>query len=81
VKEAGLDAIDILHRGATNFRGHTKGDPHGSPSTHIPMDPKASTPQLRFHIDKSFPYDSPGDFAEHTGSVIHTLWNQITGQQ
>jgi RHS repeat-associated protein len=81
VKEAGLDAIDKFHPGATNFRGHTKGDPHGIPSTHIPIDPKASTPQLGFHIDRSFPYDSPGDFAEHTGSVIHTLWNQITGQQ
>jgi RHS repeat-associated protein len=81
VKEAGLDFIDKFHPGATNFRGHTKGDPHGIPSTHIPIDPKASTPQLGFHIDKSYPYDSPGDFAEHTGSVIHTLWNQITGQQ
>jgi RHS repeat-associated protein len=81
VKEAGLDAIDKFHPGATNFRGHTKGDPHGIPSTHIPIDPKASTPQLGFHIDRSYPYDSPGDFAEHTGSVIHTLWNQITGQQ
>ena len=81
VKEAGLDFIDKFHPGATNFRGHTKGDPHGIPSTHIPIDPKASTPQLGFHIDKSYPYDSPGDFAEHTGSVIHTLWNQVTGQQ
>ena len=81
VKEAGLDAIDKFHPGATNFRGHTKGDPHGIPSTHIPIDPRASTPQLGFHIDKSFPYDGPGDFAEHTGSVIHTLWNQITDQQ
>jgi RHS repeat-associated protein len=81
VKEAGLDFIDKFHPGATNFRGHTKGDPHGIPSTHIPIDPKASTPQLGFHIDKSYPYDSPGDFAEHTGSVIHTLLNQIAGQQ
>ena len=81
VKEAGLDFMDKFHPGATNFRGHTAGDPHGIPSTHIPIDPKASTPQLGFHIDKSFPYDSPGDFAEHTGSVIHTLWNEITGQQ
>ena len=81
MKEAGLDAIDILHRGATNFRGTRKVILTGFPQRTFQWIPNASTPQLRFHIDKSFPYDSPGDFAEHTGSVIHTLWNQITGQQ
>jgi len=80
VKEAGLDFIDKFHPGATNFRGHTEGDAHGIPSTHIPIDPKASTPQLGFHVDSTYPYDSPGDFGEHAGSVIHTLWNTITGQ-
>ena len=77
VKEAGLDAIDRFHPGAINFRGYSDGDPTGIPSTHIPIDPRASTPQLGFHVDSVYPYDSPGDFAEHTGSVIQTLWNEI----
>jgi RHS repeat-associated protein len=81
VKEAGLDFMDKFHPGATNFRGHSDSDPHGTPSTHIPIDPTASTPQLGFHVDRSFPYDDLVDFAGHTGSVIHTLWNRITGQQ
>src|SRR5579872_7608826 len=38
VKNAGTDALNFFHPGAVNFRGHSKGDPKGIPSTHIPID-------------------------------------------
>ena len=75
VKNAGTDAMNFFHPGATNFRGHSNGDAQGIPSTHIPIDPKASLPNNEWHIDKSFPYDGVGDWLEHAGCATHTICN------
>jgi hypothetical protein len=79
VRNAGTDAVDFFHKGDVNFRGHSDSDPHGIESTHIPINPKASTPQVDFHVDKAFPYDDVVDWVDHAGSAIHTLFNQVTG--
>jgi len=79
VKNAGTDAMNFFHKGDVNFRGHSDSDPHGVESTHIPINPKASTPQIDFHVDKVFPYDDVVDWVEHAGSAAHTLFNQVTG--
>ncbi|WP_198137603.1 RHS repeat-associated core domain-containing protein [Terriglobus sp. TAA 43] len=75
MKEAGTDGINFFHPGAVNFRGHREGDPTGIPSTHIPIDPKASTPRLGFHVDSVYPYDGVGDWLEHAGCATHTICN------
>ena len=67
VKNAGTDAMNFFHPGATNFRGHASGDPSGMPSTHIPIDPKASLPNNEWHVDGSFPYDGVKDWLTHAG--------------
>jgi hypothetical protein len=67
VKNAGTDAMNFFHPGATNFRGHAKGDPSGEPSTHIPIDPKRSLPNNEWHVDGSFPYDGVKDWLTHAG--------------
>ncbi len=75
VKNAGTDGINLFHPGAKNFRGHSDGDKKGIPSTHIPVDPKKSLPNNEWHIDRTFPYDGPGDWFEHAGCATHTICN------
>jgi RHS repeat-associated protein len=75
VKNAGTDAINFFHPGATNFRGHADGDPQGIPSTHIPIDPKASLPNNEWHVDRTYPYDGAGDWFEHAGCATSTICN------
>lgn len=75
VKNAGTDAINFFHPGATNFRGHADGDPQGIPSTHIPIDPKASLPNNEWHVDRTYPYDGAGDWLEHAGCATSTICN------
>jgi len=73
VKNAGTDAWNFFHPGATNFRGHADSDQKGIPSTHIPIDPKASLPNNEWHVDRTYPYDGVGDFLEHAGCASHTI--------
>lgn len=75
VKNAGTDAWNFFHPGATNFRGHADNDPQGIPSTHIPIDPKASLPNNEWHVDRTYPYDGAGDWLEHAGCASHTICN------
>jgi RHS repeat-associated protein len=75
VKNAGTDALNFFHPGATNFRGHTPGDPKGIPSTHIPIDPKATLPNNEWHVDGAFPYDGVHDWLEHAGCATHLACN------
>jgi RHS repeat-associated protein len=75
VKNAGTDALNFFHPGATNFRGHTSGDPKAIPSTHIPIDPKATLPNNEWHVDGAFPYDGVHDWLEHAGCATHLACN------
>ena len=75
VKNAGTDAMNFFHPGATNFRGHTSGDPTGIPSTHIPIDPKVSLPNNEWHVDGAYPYDGVRDWLGHAGCAIHLACN------
>jgi len=68
---AGTDAFNFFHPGATNFRGHTSGDPKAIPSTHIPIDPKATLPNNEWHVDGAYPYDGVHDWLEHAGCATH----------
>jgi RHS repeat-associated protein len=74
-KNAGTDAWNFFHPGATNFRGHADSDQQGIPSTHIPIDPKASLPNNEWHVDRTYPYDGVGDWLEHAGCASHTICN------
>jgi RHS repeat-associated protein len=81
-KNPGLDALDFFHKDNSgfqvNFRGYQSPDQQGLPSTHIPV---SSLPgQLQtFHVDARYPYEDFTGLVDHTGSMLHTLWNSIAG--
>ena len=77
-KNPGWEAMDFFHPGATNFHGYAETDPEGLPSTHVPVvvAPNATVP---WHIDQRYPWEDVVGFGQHTGSVFHTLFNDVTG--
>jgi len=73
----GLDAIDFFHPGTIQFRGGNTNGPDAHLSFNESNDPYQRDP---FHFDNRYPYGSAGGFLEHTGGVIQTFWNSLTGQ-
>ncbi|HUY86577.1 MAG TPA: RHS repeat-associated core domain-containing protein [Acidimicrobiales bacterium] len=74
----GLDAIDPFHPNSVQYRGGNTDGPDAHLSYQNSEDPNQQDP---FHIDSRYPYGSAGGFLEHTGGVIHTIWNSATGNQ
>jgi hypothetical protein len=60
------------------YRGANEKGPDAHLSFKASDDPNQRDP---FHFDNRYPYGSVGGFGEHTGGVVKTIWNSITGKQ
>jgi hypothetical protein len=77
-RSTGKEQYALALAGATNFHGYAESDPEGLPSTHVPLviAPNATVP---WHIDRRYAWEDVTGFGEHTGSAIHTLFNDLSG--
>jgi RHS repeat-associated protein len=83
LRNPGLYGIDPWHKGAVNFLGYDPNQPQGLPATHLPVPgslklaPDGQPIDVDFHIDARYPFEDATGFANHAGSIVHTLFNDV----
>jgi RHS repeat-associated protein len=82
LKNPGFYGADPFHVGRVNFLGYDPNQSQGLAATHIPVpgsvliDPKTGQPiNVDFHVDQRYPFEDVTGFANHVGSIWHTLFN------
>jgi RHS repeat-associated protein len=83
LKDPGTYSFDPFHPGRTNFMGYDPDQPQGLPSTHLPVPPSlifgpnGQPTNVDFHVDQRYPFEDVTGFANHVGSIGHTLFNDV----
>ena len=84
LKNPGFYGADPFHLGRVNFLGYDPNQPQGLAATHLPIpgsvliDPKTGQPiNVDFHVDQRYPFEDLSGFANHVGSIGHTLFNGV----
>ncbi len=84
LQNPGFYGADPFHVGRTNFLGYDPNQPQGLAATHLPVpgsvliDPRTGQPtNVDFHVDQRYPFEDVTGFANHVGSIGHTLFNDV----
>jgi len=83
LKNPGFYGADPFHAGRTNFLGYDPNQPQGLAATHLPVPPSlligpnGQPTNVDFHVDQRYPFEDVTGFANHVGSIGHTLLNDV----